>query len=173
MSTNYTPFSDADRRSTSVLMATDLTVGQRLIRRKTTPWGGSVTYVPYTVVKVLASRLVIRPADATDDKRDIRVLVTNSKSWPTRNGRVETGYQGQGEWSRDGVYLFTEDDAYLARLSAADKVTMEKQSIEDAVDRALNTLERNGNRARNFQAADIDAAINALQNLLAIKNKEN
>lgn len=140
----------------------DLTVGDKLIRvvRRGTRFGelGQRTEHEVTVKKIMASRLVIEH----ENGHQSRVLVTNSKSWPSQNGEVETKLEGSSNsWNTEAFELFTLDDPTLledrAKFEVSAAAHKRKHDVLDATRAISNTL----------TVETAQAAVEALQKWLA------
>lgn len=157
MATNYMPVAATASTPIEHLHSKNLAVGDPLVQARWSYSPAAWAEIDWTVTKILKTRVVLTRRDSVETKR---VLLRTTSVYTPSNGEVLQRYEGQSEWSRDRMYLFTPDDPWLDKLrhDLADAVQAERVRT-DAL-RAAKTIRAN---PRDFRLADAVRAVQALQ----------
>lgn len=157
MATNYMPVAAMASTPIEHLHSKNIAVGDPLVQARWSYSPPAWAEIDWTVTKILKNRVVLTRRDSVETKR---VLLRTNSVYAPSNGEVLQRFEGQSDWSRERMYLFTPDDPWLDKLrhDLADAVQSERVRTNARL--AAKTISAN---PHDFRIADAIRAVQALQ----------
>lgn len=163
MTTNFR-FTSPEANATDNMMASDLEVGQKLIRVITPSYSfgdisGTFRTVEYEVKKVLKTRVVLEPTGAK--AQSLRLIVESGK-WAFRGDRVTTTQEGSSDNYRREEYKFaTVGDPVIEVMRKHFEGQLKEQETKRAARAAIDKIKG----SMHYDLESVEETIKALQEL--------
>lgn len=171
MTTNFR-FTSPEANATDNMMASDLEVGQKLIRVITPSYSfgdisGTFRTVEYEVKKVLKTRVVLEPTEALSTNvgkvkaQSLRLIVESGK-WAFRGDRVTTAQEGTSDNYRREEYKFaTVGDPVIEVMRKHFEGQLKEQETKRAARAAIDKIKG----SMHYDLESVEETIKALQEL--------